>query len=41
MCVQTGENTIIKGTFRNKDVFVGQDLENHLEKLKNSLLNRI
>lgn len=41
MCVQAGENTIIKGTFRNKDVFVGQDLENHLEKLKNSLLNRI
>lgn len=40
MCVSADENTVIKGTFRSKDVYIGQDLEKHLEELKNSLLKR-
>jgi hypothetical protein len=34
------KDVVYKGTFRSKDVYIGQDLQIHLEKLKNSILKR-
>ena len=34
------KDIVFKGTFRSKEVFIGQDLQRHLEELKNSILKR-